>query len=469
MSSAGDEAVDFCRHYGMGLDPEQEFVLAHSLGERRDGKWAAPIVGVCEPRQNGKGEILKARELVGLYLLGERLITHSAHLFDTSLEAFGRLLQTIEENPDLDRRVAKVSHAHGKEGITLVGGYRIRFRARTKGGGRGFTGDLNVLDEAMELTEASQASLIPTLSATSVKGNPQAWYAGSAVDQMVHEHGVVFARIRHRGLRGEASVAWFEWAADYDDLADLVRPPAPGDPDPLLDREQWRRANPALDKRISEEFILQTEIPAMGRREFAVERLGVGDWPDVDGLTDNGIDLLVWDERADPGSRISGPPWFAFDVDPDQRQAAIGTAGRRKDGRSHLELVDHRPGTGWVVARCVELKRAWKPAGFLCDGASPASSLVPDLERAGVKVRVLHAEEQAAAYAMIVDAVANDRARHLGQPQLRDALKGAARRRLGDRHAWARRGSASDITPLVAVTIAGWGLAHAKRRRVRTF
>jgi hypothetical protein len=97
-------------------------ILRHSLGERPDGKWAAFEVGLNVPRQNGKGSILEARELAGLFLLGERLIIHSAHEFATSLEAFQRLLALIEGTPDLSRRVKRVSRAHGEEGIELTNG-----------------------------------------------------------------------------------------------------------------------------------------------------------------------------------------------------------------------------------------------------------------------------------------------------------------------------------------------------------
>jgi hypothetical protein len=54
------------------------------------------------PRQNGKDAILEARELAGLFLLGERLLIHSAHQFDTSLEHFRRLLFLIENTDDFD-------------------------------------------------------------------------------------------------------------------------------------------------------------------------------------------------------------------------------------------------------------------------------------------------------------------------------------------------------------------------------
>ena len=40
------------------------------MRERADGNWSAFEVGVNVPRQNGKGGIIEARELAGLFLLG---------------------------------------------------------------------------------------------------------------------------------------------------------------------------------------------------------------------------------------------------------------------------------------------------------------------------------------------------------------------------------------------------------------
>jgi len=58
----------------------------------------------------------------GLFLFGERLIIHSAHQFDTSKEAFNRILMLIENAPDLDKEVARVSRSHGEEGVELLRG-----------------------------------------------------------------------------------------------------------------------------------------------------------------------------------------------------------------------------------------------------------------------------------------------------------------------------------------------------------
>jgi hypothetical protein len=448
-SSAGEEAVDLARMAGLVLDPWEEFVLASALGERSDGQWSAFEVGLVVSRQNGKGAILEARELAGLFLLGERLLIHSAHQFDTSLEAFRRLLQLIEETPDFDHRVKRVSRSHGEEGIELKTGQRIRFRTRTKGGGRGFSSDCLILDEAMILPESSHGALLPTLSA---RPNPQVWYTGSAVDQEIHEDGVVLARIRERGLRGDdPGLAYFEWSLDRD-RPDEIDDEAASDPD------VWARSNPGLGIRISSEHVAN-ERRSMDPRTFAVERLGVGDWPNLDGADEGGIDPRVWADLVDEESQPVDPVALAFDVKPDRSASSIGVAGYRSDRFAHAEIIEHRRGTGWVVDRLVELVQEHDADGVMCDQSSPAASLIPQLEARGVTVHLVGPKEHSRACGAIVDMVEQRAVRHLGTPELTAAIKGAARRALGDAWAWSRKSSAVDISPLVAITLALWKLA----------
>jgi hypothetical protein len=77
------------------------------LREQPDGRWAAKEVGVEEPRQNGKGEILEGRECLGLFYLGERKLIHSAHEFATASEALDRMEARIDQNPKLKHRLKK--------------------------------------------------------------------------------------------------------------------------------------------------------------------------------------------------------------------------------------------------------------------------------------------------------------------------------------------------------------------------
>jgi hypothetical protein len=165
VSSTGEEACELAEMVGLDLDPWQRLVLQHGLGERPDGKWAAFEVGVEVPRQNGKGGILEARALAGLFLLGEGLIIHSAHEFATAEEALERMAMLLEGSEDLSRRVKTIKRSHGQEGVYLKNGQRLRYKTRTKGGGRGFSADCVILDEAMVIPEAMHGALMPTLSA----------------------------------------------------------------------------------------------------------------------------------------------------------------------------------------------------------------------------------------------------------------------------------------------------------------
>lgn len=452
-SSCGPEAVELAASVGLELDPWEAFVLSQSLGLAPGGKWAAFEVGLMVSRQNGKGAILEARELAGLFLLDERFIIHSAHQFDTSLEAFRRLLGLIEDSPDLDARVQRVSKSHGEEGIELKKNprtglrQRIRFRTRTKGGGRGFTADLLILDEAMDLPESTVGALLPTLSA---RPNPQVWYTGSAVDQEKDENGVAFARIRERGLKGDdPALAYFEWSAPFDHPGAVTHEDA-------TNSEVQGVANPGKGIRISDEHI-EREQRSMDPRTFAVERLGVGDWPRTDGLASVVIDPQLWTDCQDRRSGALDPVCFALDVSPNRSHGSIGVAGFRADGLSHVEVVDRRQGTGWMAQRTAELVEKHDAADVLMDAAGPVASLLPDLEELGVKVTILSAKEYAQACGFFFDLVEQGDLRHLGTPELNAAVSGAAKRPLSDAWAWSRKNSGTDISPLVAVTLAAWG------------
>lgn len=442
-SSAGQEAVDLAKVAGLNLDPWQETILEHALGERQDGQWSAFEVGVVVPRQNGKGALLEARELAGLFLFNEDLILHSAHEFKTAQEAFRRISTLVQNTPDLYKRVKRISTSHGDEGIELKNGKRLRFVARSRGSGRGFSGDCVILDEAYYLSPDAMAALLPTLSA---RPNPQLWYTSSA--PLLESE--VLRRLCKRGRAGEsARLAFFEYCASKD--------MDPGDV------QAWADANPALDIRIAEEFI-DAEYHALGEEEFLRERLGI--WPEegVEAV----IDLNLWGTLADTESQALDPVAFAADISPGRDSASIGSSGRRDDGMGHLEVVNHRSGTDWVVPRLVELAERWGPCVIVIDPAGPAGALIPELAEHGIcvdptygqtKLELVNARTSAQACGALYDAAHNNGIRHLDQGPLNTALAGAKKRPLGDAWAWHRQDSTVDISPLVAVTLAQYGFS----------
>lgn len=446
-------AIEVCALAGLELDDWQQWFLSASLVELDDGRWAAGECGLVVPRQNGKGSVEEGRELTGLFAIDEeRLIIHSAHEQATSSEHQRRLLDLIESVPEFDQKVLRAPRGKGMEAIELRDGSRILFKTRTGGGGRGLTGDLVVFDEAMILPETAVGALGPTMAARSMFGNPQLWYAGSSVDQRNAAHdGVVLSRVRSRALRGAARLLYAEWSAEGDD-------PSKVEEGVRSDPRVWAQANPGMGIRISQAHIDTECTGLLGVRTFVVERLGVGDWPDPE---EGGAQIIAdadWDALEDQDSCRAGGVCFCFDVSPDRRNASVAVAGHREDGLRHAEITRSDAGTAWVVPYLQGLSERHDDAVFVCDDRGPAASLIPDLLNAGVDVQTFNATEHARACGAFVDAVAEREFRHLGDPKLKAALKGAGQRPLGDAWAWSRKSSSVDISPLVAVTLALWGV-----------
>ncbi|RMH79005.1 MAG: terminase, partial [Actinomyces sp.] len=179
-STAADEAIGLAESCGFELDPEQRLALEAILAERPDGRWAGFEAALIAARQNLKTFLFEIIVLADLFVWDAELVVWTAHEFATTMEAFRDLQRIIEANAHLSRRVKRVLNANGEEAIELHGGGRIRFRARTKSGGRGLTGDRLVLDEAFALQPSHVGSLMPAMSARSVSGNPQILYGSSA-------------------------------------------------------------------------------------------------------------------------------------------------------------------------------------------------------------------------------------------------------------------------------------------------
>jgi hypothetical protein len=361
-TSAGAEAIDLAASVGLDLDPWQRLVLDHSLREQPNGKWSAFEVGLVVSRQNGKGSILEARELAGLILFGEQLIIHSAHEFNTAMEAMRRL-EFLIENSDESHKVKRISRSHGDEGIELKNGSRIRFKTRTKAGGRGLSGDLVILDEAMILSHQSIRALMPTLSA---RPNPQIWYTGSAVDQKVEANGYVFAGVRKRGVESSSPrLCFIEWSCeDGDDYA------AP---------QSWAKANPSLGYRISEEYIAD-EFDAFRSdpESFAVERLSIGDWPALGADVEPIIPAETWEKMRNSAPRLTGQTTLSLDRTPDRRTWVIGGAQRTADNRVHIEIGYSQNATMTAVAEhLIALITAWNPVAIVIVSKSPAAEILP--------------------------------------------------------------------------------------------
>lgn len=451
FTTLGPEVADLAASVGFAPDPEQRMLLDLMYGANRDGSWSAFEFCVICSRQNLKTGLFKMAAIADSFYFHDRLVTWTAHLFDTTEGAFRDLKELIDGSDMLTRRVKKITEGNGDEEVILMDGCRLQFKARGKGGGRGKTGSKVFLDEGLFLQPAHIGSLYPT---TATLPNAQIRIGSSAG----LASSSVLRDIRDRGRKGDASLAYAEWSdvqkpscvqIDCDHHRDT-----PGCC--LDDRERWRRSNPAMGRRIKEERIA-TFRRAMPPKEFAREFLG---WWDDPSNEPDAIDMAKWGELEDD-TIPDVPKVGAFGLDVSlERDASIGMAGVRADGDTHIESVQSGRGTDWVVARCVELNEAHGPVGFAVDTYGPAASLIPELQAAGLTVLPMATQDVARAYGLFTDAIREGTMHHGPQRELNAAAASAKTRPCGDGGlALGRKASGVNITSIVACEFAFWAVS----------
>ena len=146
---------------------------------------------------------------------------------------------------------------------------------------------------------------------------------------------------------------------------------------------------------------------------------------------------------------------FGVDISRERDRASIGASGLVRDF-TPLELIESKEGTSWVLPRLVELCKRYNTK-VVIDTGSPAASLIVELEKQNIGVMSIHLRDYARACGSFYDAVQAKTISHLDDPNLRSAILGSTKRPLGDSWAWNRQ-STTNITPLVAVTLARYGV-----------
>jgi hypothetical protein len=117
-----------------------------------------------------------------------------------------------------------------------------------------------------------------------------------------------------------------------------------------------------------------------------------------------------------------------------------------------VELTDYRRDAAWIPTRLDELRDRWG-GRVLVDGAS--RGLLPDAVE-------LTGAEQAQAHNLFSDAIVAGAVRHSGESALNTSVRAARWRPTTDSRVLDRKSSA-DISPLVAVALAYWGVISQQR------
>lgn len=453
----GEAAVQFARWAGMTLFPWQEDVLRAMCATRPDGKWAAREAVICVPRQNGKGEILVARELAGIYLFGERNILHTAHFLDTAVDARDRLWDIIENNDDLyywweDQGVPRLVKTNGKEaivfpcdeqpmlgaaeeetddelpqGITPRNG-SIRFRTRTDKTGRGLSIDLLIFDECFNLPHETHAAISKT---TRAKKHAQTIFISSPVNKAQHMHGAVFSAKRWAGIDGADGTLFMEWSADPDQVD-------------IYSDEALIQANPSLttgeygaqldDARQDAESARNSEAL---RDAYMVETLGIGDWVPRDNDESDFAPIIafdVWENMLCDAPKITKLKEIALGIDINiNGDVCAMVAAMKTTTGVHLSLADRvlfdRDQLLDELRIAVEIN---DPLAAAIDVRGPSSTIERGIRDIGVEPTILKARDITKGYMLLKQLVEEHALTHDGDPRWVEALRVVEEREIGE-------------------------------------
>ena len=441
-----------CKQVGLNQDAWQKDVFRVVLAKQADGSWAADTVGISIPRQTGKTYLVSSMVFALCLITPGLTVAWTAHHNKVMLETF-RSLKSVAGKPRVMRHVSAVHASAEDRSIVFSNKSRIVMAARESGALRGVAKvDVLILDEAQIMTEDAMSDMMPTQNQSGQAGGSLTIMMGTP--PRPKDPGEVFTRIRDEAISAEKHhrspdlLAWIEFSAD---------PSADTD-----DREQLRKANPSYPRRTPERAIGKMR-KNLSEDNFRREALGIWD----SNSTPQVIPAEVWDSLADDESTGVDQLVLAVDVSPARDMASVAVAALRDDGLIHVELVARQPGVGWLVQWLKDRQESNQLAAIVIDAKSPAASLLGDFKAAHLRVTVTGTDEMCAACAGFYDAAMQGRIRHIAQPQLTAALSMARKRPVGDRWAWNRKSNDSDITPIVAATLAVWGVESKARRAQR--
>lgn len=455
-ANSWEDVADLSFKAGIVLDAWQEQILQAAMGERRDSTWAAKRVGVSVARQNGKSQLLVARALAGVLLFGEKKIVISAHQQDTAREAFSKMIEILEADGNqwlMDRvKPNGIMNAINREAVKFRNGATIQFKARTGAGGRGFSSDCLLLDEAQRLKRAAWVSINSTMSAMP---NPQVWLLGTPPTR--EDDGEVFESIRKAAIDGVSSAAaWCEWSAD----------PSSPDYDPASEYTRWS-ANPAWHTRINHE-IVQGEFESYTAEEFAQDRLGV--WLD-DVHAARRWSAELWENTAVSAAPDLGLRSFAVAFSFDGSRVAVAGALKHDLG-VHVELVGAHSGDteAGVTALADWLAERWRETASIVVLGAAGASLRQALRDRGVSSRLISAmstPDYFAANAMAEEALRAGSLTHpvAGPGDVLDGSVSISDIPAADRGTWRWKATTpdGDETPVEAFCAAHWAARTSKR------
>jgi phage terminase large subunit-like protein len=410
-------------------------------------------VGVAVSRQNGKTTLICAR-IARQLIAARQTVAYTAQDRGLARTKWDEHVTLLMDTPFADR-VERIDRTNHREMLVMANGSRyMPVTPTSKKAGRSLSIDLAVLDEAHAHETLGVVSAIqPAMAA---RPHAQIWLLSNAGDSRsgLWKHYTDVGRME---VDNPAStMAWFEWSPADPDAEDVQ-----------FSHAAWVEGNPSLGLPGGVlESALSDGALTMDRPTFLREHLNV--WADTSVLT--GIDSVVWASCRNDDLVPTEPVAFGLDFTPERDRGSLAVCGSHTTETGEtvtpMELIESSSDLERIVARTAAVANEWDGL-ITIDRGSPAASAVPALERLtwndetlSHRVRLIPMTELVRACGDFHDAAIQARLAHRGDYRLTDAVVAATKRRVGEAWCWQRRGHA-DITPLVACTLARWGVVTA--------
>lgn len=414
--------------------------MASELNDAGTG-WRYPTVILSVPRRAGKTTLVLAANLERLDVIDDARCWYTAQRRETAAK-----LYRDEWCPMIERlgHLYRLRRSQGSEGIhKRRGSSRLQLFAPTADALHSTNADTVTVDEAwglsLEQGEAIDAGITP---AQLTRPWAQKWIVSAGGT----ESSVWWDRWLTAGEGGLPGVALFDFGADPTD-------PAYDPSDPAV----WQRSHPTAGVAFGLDVLEREWLLRSSDAEF--ERAYLNVWPRPSTLlAAGGVDLELWAAAARPELEAERWTALAFDIAADRASASLAAAGPAQDGRTVVEVVEHRSGTAWLPDAVLAARAGNRGALVVADNLV-AASVTAELERRHVTVLGVGATDAARACGAFTDRLAAGRLLHRSQAVLDGAVLAAARRPLGDAWLWSRARSSADISPLVAATLASWSAA----------
>jgi hypothetical protein len=449
-STVWPRVVAQCSAMGVEFDSWQHGIGTIALGKLKNGKYASTVGGVVLsiPRQVGKTFLVGMMIIALCILFPNMTVLWTAHRTRTSTMTF-KTMQGMVRKKKIRVHLAPerndgIRSTNGEQEIKFKNGSVIMFGAREAGFGRGFDSvDIEVFDEAQILTEKALEDMVPATNASKQASGALLFFMGTPPRPT--DPGEEFTNRRTKALDGHTNnMVYVELSADDD-----------ADPD---DHEQWAKANPSFPHRTPVESMERMRAQLTDDDSFKREGLGIWDAADSPQV----IDEITWGKQGDAASMAVERLTLSIEVPPDRKTAAVGFAGQRADGRWHVELDEERRSTDWAIQWVVERAKKNRLHAIVVDEMSGMTE-----EKRGrhylkgtdllVTLAASEGRDMALACSTLYDGIYDGSVFHTDQPQVNVALSVATKRPLAGSWAWNRKDPTSNISPLVAGTLALWG------------